>query len=343
MAALVREFPDLRVTFNLVPSLLVQLQAFARDDARDRHLELGLRPALDLGPEDARFCLDEFFHAHTGRMVAPHARYRELFERVAQQVRAGGPAFTRRRTARSARCGTSWCGWIPFYASRPANRARHGKGRGFSEADKDGPAGGRDRDPAPRRTGIPRGLGARAGRALHVAVLSPDFAAPVRRRRLRRHARGLAPAGRAVPLPGRCARSVGAQRGAAHAACSAHVRWVCGRPKAPCPTRWPAWCNGPGSRGWPPTRRSSGTRWDSRSAATRTASLHHAEALYRPYHVGKEGQAIACAFRDHALSDLIGFTYASWSAEDAAHDFVRRVAAAGASAAARRARTPWSS
>ena len=68
--------------------------------------------------------------------------------------------------------------------------------------------------------------------------------------------------------------------------------------------------------------------------------VHHAEALYRPYHVGKEGQAIACAFRDHALSDLIGFTYASWPAEDAAHDFVRRVAAAGASAAARGVQDP---
>ena len=29
MVALLREFPDVRVTFNLVPSLLVQLEAFA--------------------------------------------------------------------------------------------------------------------------------------------------------------------------------------------------------------------------------------------------------------------------------------------------------------------------
>ena len=40
MVALLREFPDVRVTFNLVPSLLVQLEAFADDRARDRHLEL---------------------------------------------------------------------------------------------------------------------------------------------------------------------------------------------------------------------------------------------------------------------------------------------------------------
>ena len=31
---------------------------------------------------------------------------------------------------------------------------------------------------------------------------------------------------------------------------------------------------------------------------------------------------VACGFRDHALSDLIGFSYASWSADGAADDFV---------------------
>ena len=38
---------------------------------------------------------------------------------------------------------------------------------------------------------------------------------------------------------------------------------------------------------------------------------------------------IACAFRDHALSDLIGFTYAGWPAEAAADDFVGRLVEAG--------------
>ena len=42
MVALLSEFPRVRVTFNLVPSLLVQVQAFAEDRARDRHLALGL-------------------------------------------------------------------------------------------------------------------------------------------------------------------------------------------------------------------------------------------------------------------------------------------------------------
>ena len=36
-----------------------------------------------------------------------------------------------------------------------------------------------------------------------------------------------------------------------------------------------------------------------------------------------------CGFRDHVVSDLIGFSYASWPAESAAEDFVQRLTDAG--------------
>src|SRR5258707_2249684 len=60
MVALLREFPDVRATFNLVPSLLVQLEAFAADRARDRYLELGLKPADAPAPDEPRFPRDHF-------------------------------------------------------------------------------------------------------------------------------------------------------------------------------------------------------------------------------------------------------------------------------------------
>src|SRR5262245_32526775 len=52
MIALMREFPAVRMTFNLVPSLLVQLEAFAANRARDRYLDVGMKPAAELTPED---------------------------------------------------------------------------------------------------------------------------------------------------------------------------------------------------------------------------------------------------------------------------------------------------
>src|SRR6187397_2395058 len=67
MVALLREFPGVKVTFNLVPSLLVQLEEFAAGRARDRHLELSLKPAADLEPSDVEFIIDHFFHAQRQR------------------------------------------------------------------------------------------------------------------------------------------------------------------------------------------------------------------------------------------------------------------------------------
>src|SRR5512146_2955028 len=78
MAALMREFPAVRLTFNLVPSLLVQLEAFAEDRARDSFLELSLKPAAELTDADAAFIITNFFHAQRHRMIDAYPRYAEL-------------------------------------------------------------------------------------------------------------------------------------------------------------------------------------------------------------------------------------------------------------------------
>ena len=83
MTALVREFPGVKVTFNLVPSLLVQLEAFAEGRAHDRTLALSLKPAADLTDADQQFIRAHFFHAQRQRMIEVHPRYAELLARRA--------------------------------------------------------------------------------------------------------------------------------------------------------------------------------------------------------------------------------------------------------------------
>jgi len=58
-------------------------------------------------------------------------------------------------------------------------------------------------------------------------------------------------------------------------------------------------------------------------------TLERPELLYRPYRVRVAGGETTCLFRDHVLSDLIGFAYSSWDAEAAAEDLVRRIVAGG--------------
>src|SRR5579862_2326976 len=81
MVALLEEFPGIHLTFNLVPSLLVQLEAFAAGRARDRYLELGLKAADALTGDERVFIVQNFFHAQRQRMIDIYPRYAELLAR----------------------------------------------------------------------------------------------------------------------------------------------------------------------------------------------------------------------------------------------------------------------
>ena len=47
--------------------------------------------------------------------------------------------------------------------------------------------------------------------------------------------------------------------------------------------------------------------------------------LFRPYNVNINGNSVNMIFRDHGLSDLIGFVYSKWNPEDAATDFIDKI------------------
>ena len=72
----------------------------------------------------------------------------------------------------------------------------------------------------------------------------------------------------------------------------------------------------------------AGLRWAASSAAVLRGSLalfdaqaaQDPQAYNRPYRLG--GTGINCFFRDDMLSDLIGFTYATWHGDDAATNLV---------------------
>ena len=81
MVDLLQEFPGVRVTFNLVPSLVVQVQAFAENRAHDRLLAVSLTPAHALGPDDRAFLIAHGFDAPEQRMIRPNPRYAQLYAR----------------------------------------------------------------------------------------------------------------------------------------------------------------------------------------------------------------------------------------------------------------------
>ena len=79
MVEILRRFPRIKQTFNMVPSLLEQLDDYSRGVATDPHLELSLKKASDLTDEDKLKILDLHFQANYDHMIHPNRRYRQLF------------------------------------------------------------------------------------------------------------------------------------------------------------------------------------------------------------------------------------------------------------------------
>jgi alpha-amylase/alpha-mannosidase (GH57 family) len=75
---ILEEFPDIRQTFNVVPSLLEQLNDYTENSAADRHLELTLKSPSDLTADEKMFVVEYFFLANWDTMVRPYQRYYEL-------------------------------------------------------------------------------------------------------------------------------------------------------------------------------------------------------------------------------------------------------------------------
>jgi len=81
MAAILDGFPKIKMNFNIVPSLLVQLDEYAKGLAVDKELELTLKPANELTAEDKIYILQNFFMSNWNTMVNPNKRYRELLQK----------------------------------------------------------------------------------------------------------------------------------------------------------------------------------------------------------------------------------------------------------------------
>ena len=81
MVKLLDEFPNVHQTFNLVPSLITQIQDYVSGTAQDPFLQVAAKPARDLSQEERRFALQYLFQANPVHLIGRYPRYRELWER----------------------------------------------------------------------------------------------------------------------------------------------------------------------------------------------------------------------------------------------------------------------
>src|ERR1051326_6091912 len=331
MAALLREFPEVRCTINLTPCLLKQIVDYTNHGATDEFLRADRIPAADLSATEAEYLVNTHFLAHQQHMIGPHPRYAELLQRRGVGASCDAKAL-HRFDAADLRDLQVWFNliWIhPLLFELDANlRELRNKGTNFTEEEKNWLL---DRHIEILSEIIP------LHRALQdtgqVELTTTPYYHPILPLLLDKkfaleampHAR-LPRATEGYPEDA----EIHIRR-----AIEQHARLFGRAPGG----MWPA--EGSVCQSMLPLLHRHGIRWIATDEGVLTASspgaaerdthgvLRRPAELYRPYRIGEQPHELSIVFRDHMFSDRIGFDSQRQEPTAAAQDFVDRVRTVG--------------
>jgi len=138
MVKLLDEFPSVHQTFNLVPSLIGQLQDYVSGEASDPFLKVASKPATDLTPEEQKFALAYLFQANTTHLIGRYPRYNELWHRFESAGRNPERAIGMFQTQDLADLQVlSQIAWFDeYFLHEPEVAELVRKGRGYSASDQ---------------------------------------------------------------------------------------------------------------------------------------------------------------------------------------------------------------
>jgi alpha-amylase/alpha-mannosidase (GH57 family) len=325
MVRVLADFPRVHATFNAVPSLMMQLEEYASGQFDEPLFRLTFAPADSLEPEEKRELLERAFQANRETLFARWPRFVELYDRKQEAgpeevIEAFGPREWRDLQV------LSQLAWMDeqTLAEDPVVVDLSRKGANFTEADKSALqakelellaavipeyVAARDRGQIEISTTpychpiLPLLCDSDVAREAnaHSLLLQPAFRRPEdarvhleRARDFHQRLFGAAPAG-LWPSEG----SVSDQ--ALEIAADLGFRWF---------------ATDEGVLG----RTLSVGFWRDASGLP-----SNAEKLYAPLRWQGDGREMVGVFRDHYLSDLIGFVYARMDQDAAAEDLHRRI------------------
>jgi alpha-amylase/alpha-mannosidase (GH57 family) len=329
MVKLLDEFPTVHQNFNLVPSLLNQIEDYAAGQAKDKWRELVLKPSASLSPDDKVFALKYLFQANHTHQVGRYPRYLELLNKRAAHSSAEKAVESFSQQDFTDLQVLSQLAWFDeFFLADPAVADLIKKGRNFSHSDQEAVSsvGGRILEAV-----IPAYKGASERGSIELSTT--PFYHPILPLLCDTNNGRISNPG--LPLPRR--RFLQADDALEHMrrAMDSHERTFGSRPKG----MWPS--EGSVSNEVLTLAREVGLDWlatdegvlgrSTQGFFERNGIGHlspdSAQRLYRVFRSGEAESAVHLFFRDHNLSDLIGFVYSGMSAKDAAEHFVKSVKA----------------
>lgn len=325
-----RGHPGVRHTVNLVPSLLVQVRDYVENGADDVFLSVSRKNALDLTKAENEFLLRNFFSAYAPTMILPQQRYADLFRGHEAALRSLG-----RKNGGSGGYGASeytdlatlfnltW--FHPLFREEDPELSRlWRKGSGYTEREKHYVLD-HQIEVMGRVIDEYRKLSREDGGELSSSPMyHPILPLLIDNRSALDALPGAALPSLPFSWPADARSQLERGRGVFHDLFGSNPAGL-----------WPS--EGSISPAALEMACETGFRW----AATDEILLGRAfgksvkrdpdgtpvepDWFYRPYAAVTKRGSIPVFFRDHHLSDLIGFEYSRWDAHDAANNFVQNI------------------
>jgi alpha-amylase/alpha-mannosidase (GH57 family) len=328
MVKLLDEFPSLHQTFNLVPSLITQLQEYVNGTAQDPFLQVAAMPAAEMDLAERQFAVQYLFQANTENMIGRYPRYQEL----AQQFH-GRPQDAQSNARRMSNGDItdlqvlSQIAWMDeFFLEDPIIAELISKGRDFSLKDQ-------QQVIEIQKNFLAKVLPAyaAAGKRGAIEISTSPFYHPILPLVCDTNIGEVSHHG--LPLPSHGFRHPEDAREQIERGLTLHEQVFGSRPKG----MWPS--EGSVSNEALTIAHDLGVKWMATDEGVLCRSLgtifqrdnsgklepDSAAQLYQIFRWQQGEAEMNMVFRDHSLSDLIGFVYSGVPAKEAAADFIGRV------------------
>lgn len=328
MAAMIKPYENVRMTVNITPVLMKQLDDFTENGAIDYYWLLAEKPVSELTDDEKIFILTRFFDANWDNIIGRFPRYKELLNlrggTTTEQIEKAASTFTEQ----DFRDLQVWfnLAWIDpeFLATSPLKELVE-KGKGFTEEDKVILF-----DEVRRIMKLVIPLHKEMQDSGQIQVITTPYAHPILP--LIYNTDIAAVGNPTAELPERFSWPNDA---IVHLKKSVEM-YTAHFGRAPVGL-WPG--EGSVSEDIIPLVAKAGYQFMQTGESVLAQSLgigsftrnsaetvQEADALYRPYYVvAPSGEKVAIFFRDLTLSDKLGFTYSQTPGEQAAADLMQRL------------------
>jgi alpha-amylase/alpha-mannosidase (GH57 family) len=317
MVKVLQDFPGVHQTFNLVPSMIVQIQDYASGTAADPFLDCAAKPAEELNEAESEFVLRYFFQANADHLIYRYPRYGELFN-VWKSCGANPQVARRHFSVQDLRDlqVLSQVAWFDeeFQEHDEEVKGLIAKGRNYSLADQVLTAR-KEREILAAVVPVYKEFAASG----QIEISTTPFYHPILPLICDSNIASVSHPG--VTLPSRFQYPHDALDQLKRA--REYIEREFGR--APVGL-WPS--EGSVSDAALGLAAEAGFQWAASDNGVLARTINQdggTDATYRSYLWQQQGRELRMIFRDHFLSDQVGFVYSGMRAEDAAGQFLDRI------------------